>query len=278
MKKKISAFLLALALCMSFSACGSSDEEAAAAAETEAVTTAETTAATTTEAASSAEETTTAKKKKKKSKSSDSSKTDSKKKKKKTTTAAETEAPEKADEAVSEAESGKMITIENEAYVLSFPEDKWVSLNDFKSIIAQYANENSTQYKNFDLESFIGDMYFYKDEATKEYPTNIIITTPIYQAGFLNVSMSDVADLLVESVKQQWTAEQGISYSSHDIVTHNGIQMLRIRANCEKGATYICDEYVFLAKGNMCVIAVNYLGGNDGLTAFNNMLDSITIK
>ena len=272
MKKRISAFLLALALCMSFSSCGSSEEEKTVPVAQEEVTTAETTTTTAKTEKDTASETTA---KKKKSKSTDSKSAAKKKKKKaaETTTAKETEAPEKAVEETSAAK-----VLDNGVYSLSFPEDKWTSLEDFRSLIKKMAKEGSDQYKNFDFDAFIGDMYFYSDDTKCSYPTNFVLTKPVYEASAVNFKISDFEEIMINSVKQQWQSESGISFASHDYVNHNGVDMLRIRANCDKGTKYICDEYVFLAKGNMCVIAVNYFDSTDGISAVNDLLDSIKIK
>ncbi|MCR5121990.1 MAG: hypothetical protein K6B74_06180, partial [Ruminococcus sp.] len=256
--KKITAFILALVLCAGLASCGKASEEKAAPVQTEEITTTTTTAATSeTKASKEKADGTTAKAKKKKKKKTETGKaekTDAKTTEKKKTTAKKTTA---ATEAPKEESPAKTANFDNGVYTLSFSESDWVSMTEFKSLVSKMAKAQNDLYKDFDFESFIGSMYFYSGDTDKSYPTNFTIATPIAQAEFANFKIEDFADMMVQSVQQQWAAQPNIDYASHDYVTHGGIKMLRIRA---KAPAYNCDEFVFLANGNMCVIAVYYGG------------------
>ncbi len=281
MKKRIAAIAAALVLCLGMTSCGSlgdvfgtSETETETETMTEAVTTttaAETTTAEKSESDDSAKETTKKKKKKKKSSKNDSSSKNSDSKKKteeKETTAAEVKA------------EPVPVGFENDYYTLGFSDSDWLSKDKYKSTIAKMAGNNSTLFSESDFNQMLGSLYFYEGDSSKSYPTNFVISNPVYDASFWNLTISQLRDAMVQTIEQQFAAEGGyMTLKSHDIVSHGGLDMLRLRAHGDKdGIVFDCDEYVFLIKGNMCVIAINY--GSDALGAaeFEKVLDTITIK
>lgn len=291
MKKRITACLLAFALAAGMTSCGktsssgsdSSDDltkpkdmiQASSTVITKSETT--TTAVTAAELAdkeSGGEETTTAKKKKKKKKT-ETKKSDGKKKETKKT---EKKAEETKAEETKAEESEKTFTYENSVYSMEMSEDKWLSVTDYKKILKQSAKSSNGIYSVDDLDKIVGNIYFYNENSGSKQ-TVVVISNPIYQASISSYKLEDIYDQLLASIKPQFESQNAIKLLSDELVTHNGIKMMRLKAQGKRsGITIDCDEYVFLKNGNLCVIAVTTNDAEKGLAEFNKTLDTIKYK
>lgn len=298
MKKRIAASLVSLVLALSMASCGkvssvdTTPKDLVQASETVVTTTTEATATeeTTTEKSDSDSKTeTTKKKKKKKKKATDTKNTDSKTKSKKTDSKKSEKKTETKKTETAKAEETTAVKEEtpadkdlkhysNSVFSVDFSEENWVSLEDYKKLITKLASKQNKLLSQSDYEKIIGAMYFYKDDTSSSYPTNMVISEPMYQAELSGYSIDDIGEQLAKSMEQQVSSNGNIKIRSHDFVTHNGTKMLRITAHGEQmGISYDCDEYIFIRDGYMCMLVVNYTGETAGKAEFEKMLDTIKI-
>lgn len=167
----------------------------------------------------------------------------------------------------------------NEVYSVKFDTEKWVSLTEFKELIAKLAADKTEQLDTGDYTSIMSGIYYCADDAEADYPTNIIFANPVYDASLTDYSIVDIKDLMVQSVEAQLQAVDYVQVVSNEIVNHSGVDMLKIQTHGESGnAVYDCDEYIFLKDGNTCVLSVNYGTEGSGKADFEKMLDELSFE
>lgn len=182
---------------------------------------------------------------------------------------------EKEDEPSETAEDG----YSNEVYSVKFDTEKWVSLTEFKELIAKLAADKTEQLDTGDYSSIMSGIYYCADDVEADYPTNIIFANPVYDASLTDYSIVDIKDLMVQSVEAQLQAVDYVQVVSNEIVNHSGVDMLKIQTHGESGsAVYDCDEYIFLKDGNTCVLSVNYGTEGSGKADFEKMLDELSFE
>lgn len=279
--KKLLAALLAMTICLSFAACGNSGDD-------------EKDTGNTRKSESSVPQTEASEEDKPKSeKKQEASEADSSSADKEETSSAEEENKKGSEKEEKEEkketkkkkkkkkseESDLPVGYENDVYTIRFDTNKWVDAKEFMELIASAADEYSF---NIDISDMLDGMYYYADDADKDYPSNILFIAPSYDASIASMNITDegIADSMIQMVDMQMNAQDGFSITDSGIVNRGGRNWLRIQVQADfESMHYNCDEYILFKNGYCIIASVNYADENSpAKTDFEKMLDNIEFK